>query len=139
VNDESTIRRKTRPDSLSEVASRIRAGEEPRIAIGEFLDAYYAADPGDRPQYLAEEPESVSLPDSWLTQVTDAYLSAVAEALAYRDKFVAPSWIFQSKFFLDRPWFASSIDGLRPLLIMESPVFFRRRNLFVSKNALSRA
>ncbi|MGE0047728.1 MAG: hypothetical protein AB7T01_02170 [Acidithiobacillus sp.] len=88
---------------------------------------------------LEAEPDSVELPDRWKTLVTDAYLSAVAEALSYYEGRDAPRWVFQDRFFLDNPWFASPIDGMRPLLLMESPVFFRRRNLFVSRNALARA
>ncbi|MHB1730072.1 MAG: hypothetical protein ACYCVG_03755 [Leptospirillum sp.] len=43
-----------------------------------------------------------------------------------------------SRRVLKEPWFATDIEGLKPLLAMESPAAFRRRNLFVSQNALSR-
>lgn len=128
-----------RPRFLAEVSQRIREGESSGFAIHEFLDEYYAALLADRPSFLAQCPDSVALPDPWNTQVIDAYLSAVAEALSYYDKFPAPRWVFADRFFLRDPWFASSIEGMKPLLLMESPVFFRRRNLFVSRNALSRA
>ena len=128
-----------RPRSLVEVSQRVRMGESSGVAIKEFLDEYYAASPADRLGFVEKEPGSVDLPDARKTLVTDAYLSAVAEALSYYDGNDAPNWVFQDRFFLDDPWFASPIDGLRPLLLMESPVFFRRRNLYVSRNALSRA
>ncbi|MHB8253446.1 MAG: hypothetical protein ACYDEV_07025 [Acidiferrobacter sp.] len=130
---------KKRPASLAEAAQRIHAGETSAMAMGEFLDAYYACDLITRPSMLEECPTSTDLSDPWKTAVTDAYISAVAEALAYRDHFDAPSWVHYRQYFLEKPWFASSIPGLRPLLLMESPVFFRRRNLFVSRNAWSRA
>lgn len=114
-------------------------GESSGVAIKEFLDEYYAASLADRPAFVEEEPVSVNLQDARKTIVTDAYLSAVAEALSYYDGNEAPRWVFEDRFFLDDPWFASSIEGMKPLLLMESPVFFRRRNLFVSRNALSRA
>ena len=51
-----------------------------------------------------------------------------------------PEWVYGSERFLSEPWFAASdTPGLRPLLLLESPVMFRRRNLFVSINALDRA
>ena len=127
-----------RPKSLAEVAQRIRQGVPSGFAIREFLDEYHAAALAERPGFVEQRPDSVDLPDAWNTQVTDAYLSAVAEALSYYDGRPAPRWVFDSRFFLRDPWFASSIEGMKPLLLMESPVFFRRRNLFVSRNALSR-
>lgn len=130
---------KRRPATLAETAERIRAGETSSVAIGEFLDAYYAADLANRQAMYSDRPSSVDLPDPRKTQVIDAYLSAVAEALAYKDRLAAPQWAYDRRYFLDDPWFASDIQGLRMLLLMESPVFFRRRNLFVSRNALSRA
>ncbi len=130
---------KNRPASLAEVALWIHQGVETSIAIGEFLDAYFASPHEAHGGFLETRPDSVALSDPWKTQVIDAYLSAMAECLSYRDGCPAPAWVFDARFFLDKPWFASPIDGLRPLLLMESPVCFRRTNLFVSKNALSRA
>lgn len=134
-----TISLKGRPGTLVETAERIRAGETSGMAIGEFLDAYYAADLENRQAMYGVQPSSVNLPDLRKTQVIDAYLSAVAEALAYEDHLDAPRWIYNRRYFLEDPWFASDIQGFRMLLLMESPVFFRRRNLFVSRNAISRA
>lgn len=134
-----SITLKDRPATLVETAERIRVGETSSMAIGEFLDAYYAADLSKRQAMYADQPSSVDLPDPRKTQVIDAYLSAVAEALAYTDRLDAPQWAYDRRYFLEDPWFASDIQGLRMLLLMESPVFFRRRNLFVSRNALSRA
>lgn len=126
----------TRPSTLVETAERIRSGETSSVAVGEFLDAYYASRDA---QMLAKQPPSVHLPDLRKTQVINAYLSAVAESLAYTDQREPPSWVREKQYFLESPWFATNIPGLRILLLMESPVFFRRRNLFVSRNALSRA
>lgn len=139
MRNEGTVYANLRPRSLVEVSQRIREGEPSGTAIREFLDDYYAASPADRLGFVKKQPKSVDLMDARKTLVTDAYLSAVAEALCYYDGNDAPRWIFEDRFFLDDPWFASSIEGMKPLLLMESPVFFRRRNLFVSRNALTRA
>jgi hypothetical protein len=40
---------------------------------------------------------------------------------------------------LPRPWFVSGIENLKASALVESPVCFRRRNLFVLSNFLSRA
>ena len=123
---------RNRPESLAEAAKRINRGESVSDTVGEFLDEFYGAEPERKPLMIASEPEAIS-------PIRDAYLSAVAEALAYWSGFPAPTWVFQKRFFLEKPWFATDIEGLKPLLLAESPVFFRRRNLFVSGNALSRA
>ena len=128
-----------RPASVAEVAERINGGETSSSAIGEFLDEYYASVLAVRMGMLSDIPPPIRLKDKRLSEVTDAYLSAVAEGLTYRDGFGAPGWTRQPCRFLDKPWFASDIQGLWPLLLMESPVFFRRRQLFVSGNVLSRA
>ena len=108
-------------------------------AVGEFLDSFYGSEPERKASMVAEEPEAICSDDERTSSVRAAYLSAVAEALAYWGGFPAPPWVFQKRFFLEKPWFATDIEGLRPLLLAESPVFFRRRNLYVSGNALSRA
>ena len=72
---------KGRPATLAETAEGIRVGETSSMAIGEFLDAYYAANLANRPAMYSDQPSSVDLLDSRKTQVIDAYLSAIAEAL----------------------------------------------------------
>ena len=128
-----------RPASIAETASRIQKGEPANIAIGEFLDTYYALPVSARPAALDTAPEPVMLPDAVQSRVTDAYLSAMAEALAYTDGFPCPGWAWDQRYFLADPWFGAQSDGMRLLLLRESPVFFRRRNLFVSANVLPRA
>ena len=72
-------------------------------------------------------------------RVQDAYLAATAEQLACAQGFAAPEWSAADERKLHRPWFASSLAALRAVLLLESPVPFRSRNLFISENALSRA
>jgi hypothetical protein len=70
--------------------------------------------------------------------VQDAYLAATAEHLARAHGFPIPDWTAADAYKLHRPWFASPLAALRTVLLLESPVAFRTRNLFVSENALSR-
>ncbi|MBY0505338.1 MAG: hypothetical protein K2X03_15600 [Bryobacteraceae bacterium] len=69
--------------------------------------------------------------------IWDAYLAAVAVALAARLSQSAPPWTRLPNRTLREPCFASPGRHMRALLLVESPAPFRERNLFVSANALS--
>jgi hypothetical protein len=68
----------------------------------------------------------------------DAYLAAVAEHLARSFGLPVPDWTDTQGNDLHQPFFAGGLESLKAILFMESPTAFRRRLLFVSKNALSR-
>ena len=72
-------------------------------------------------------------------EVCDAYLAAVAVALAREIRAVPPTWAWAEDRKLKRPWFASPGPAIRAMLLWKSPAPFRERNLFVSENALARA
>lgn len=87
---------------------------------------------------LADEPSPLTgrFPTG---DVADAYLAAVAVALARTVASDPPKWSWHESRSLRRPWFAHTGAALRATLIAESPASFRERNLFVSANALARA
>ncbi len=121
----------TRPRTLHEVSRRVAAGEQPfDPAVREFLDSFYSR-PDERTQALAACPGP-------LDAIKDAYLAAVAEHLASAHSMPAPAWAAEHGFGLRQPFFAGGLESLKAVLTVESPAAFRRRLLFVSKNALSR-
>ena len=69
----------------------------------------------------------------------NAYLAALVESLCREARIDPPAWTESPRRFLTRPWFAGGFESLKAILLAESPVPFRRRNLFVSGNALVRA
>ena len=99
-------------------------------AIAEFLDDFYAH---PSPEALSAEPEATGV------ALNDAYLAAVAEHLAVQRDWSAPAWVHQPGRFLKVPFFAGGMEGMKAILLRESPVAFRRRQIFVSENALTRA
>ncbi|MEI7437033.1 MAG: hypothetical protein WCL16_09550 [bacterium] len=79
----------------------------------------------------------------WLDTAThadcNAYLAAVVETLCREASLTPPAWTETPLCYLHKPWFAGGLEMLKAILLVESPVPFRRRNLFVSANALARA
>jgi hypothetical protein len=124
-----------RPKSLAEVARLASQGNSFDLCLDNFLDEFYSS-----PTASALDPVPALLAPTIgeLGHVQDAYLAATAEELARQFHLRPPLWIDAEERKLHRPWFASSLDALRAVLILESPPGFRSRNLFVSENALSR-
>lgn len=121
-----------RPNSLNDVAYRVNEyGHTFNSTLREFLDEFYRH-PEHHAVRLQEEPERID-------EIEDAYLAAVAEHLSQCWQVPCPDWVSKPYRFLHRPYFAGGLESLKATLLVESPVAFRRRMIFVSANALSRA
>lgn len=125
-----------RPKTLAEVAQLTLNGESFDRCLANFLDEFYA---GPNASALAVTPALLAVAFGEPGHVQDAYLAATAEELARHHKLAPPAWTAGEARKLHRPWFASPLDALRVVLLLESPAAFRARNLFVSENALTRA
>jgi hypothetical protein len=123
-----------RPYTLAEVARRHNAGEDFSLLLREFLDEFYGGvRRGEAAVYIVDEPER--LPDL----KEHALLGAVGEHLARRWNLPIPAWTEDPSRFLRRPYFTTTIEGLKALLIAESPIAFRRRLIFTEAEPLRRA
>jgi hypothetical protein len=121
-----------RPKTLSEVASRVGTGEQEfGVAVREFLDSFYL-NQSSRNDALRERPRSIDA-------FHDAYFAAVGEHLARTYGLQVPQWTEDHGNGLHEPYFAGGLESLKAILFVESPLAFRRRLLFVSRNALTRA
>jgi hypothetical protein len=113
------------------VARRVHDGEQKfDAAVLEFLDSFYSR-PEERASAIEDRPELIDA-------LCDAYLSAVAEHLARSFGLPVPEWTETQGNELHKPFFAGGLESLKGVLLAESPTAFRRRLLFVSKDALSR-
>jgi hypothetical protein len=120
-----------KPSSLGEVVRRVKAGEQKfDPSLREFLDSFYA-NADTRLRAIEERPDSIDA-------VHDAYVAAVAEHLARVYGLPIPVWSETHGNGLREPFFAGGLQSLKGVLVAESPTAFRRRLLFVSKDALSR-
>ena len=120
-----------RPKSVQDVSLRVRNGVQAfDPALREFLDFFYA-----NPELHAASLQTPPLP---LDELRDAYLAATAEHLAHCYRLPTPEWAETLGCQLKRPFFAGGLESLKALLTVESPAAFRRRMLFVSRDALFR-
>ena len=122
-----------RPDTLAEVARCLKAEPADRHGpVAGFLDNFYMR-PERRQDMLESEPELTG------DAVVDATLGAMAEHLARRWNLSIPQWTEQPARFLKRPHFTTPLNGLRALLLAQSPLAFRRRFIFTEHEPLRRA
>ena len=68
---------------------------------------------------------------------TDALLASTAEALCDELGFEPPAWLNEIP-ACDEPYFVSGFENLKAISIVESPLRFRIRKIFVLENFLSR-
>ena len=80
-----------------------------------------------------------AVPKSTGDNRVDAAFAAMAEYLARRDGWVVPSWARLPEREAWPWWFVTDLRGLHPRALVESPSSFRRRGVFITDGALSRA
>ena len=119
-----------RPRTLKESVERIIAGQNQFIAIPEFLDEFYLS--SNRQPMIDEEPRFTG------TQPLDAYVGAIGEHLARRWGLTIPRWVEDSRRFLDTPFFPDNLQLMKPVLLQDSPIAFRRRLIFTEAEPLRR-
>jgi hypothetical protein len=103
-----------------------------------FLDEFYRTDQSRRPGLIEEPP--VDIPSF---RYAVPYMAAAVHKLTNTYGLDSPPWIFEDRCFLPdgEPYFGLNavISELRLYLMHESPAEFKYRNLFVPRNALTRA
>lgn len=121
--------------SLAALANEIETKEDFSFGLKNFLDCFYAK---PHPGMLAGEPRLLRdvLHDDGFA---DAYLGAVAEDLSRKNNWIPPRWCMSRQRMLANPFFAASSFKMQRLLLGDSPAAFRWRNIFVSRDAMSRA
>ncbi len=75
--------------------------------------------------------------DFWDDHKMDALLASTAECLCDEFHLTTPAWL-RSVPDRKEPWFVSGFERLKAIAIVESPLRFRMRKIFVCENFLSR-
>jgi len=118
------------PDSIAMVTERIlKDGRSSwKIWLFNFVDAFRKH----------RDPSYISMPPAQgLPRDLMALFASVAEALCAETGVPAPPWC-SSVAPLKDPWFVANMESLKATALLESPVYFRKRNIFVLGNFLSR-
>ncbi len=68
----------------------------------------------------------------------DAALAALAEHLARRDSWTPPAWAFEPHRYAQPWWFVSGPSSLRAMALVQSPLAFRKRGVFICDGDLTR-
>ena len=117
---------------------RIRRGEDPWVALGDFLDDWRRATSDQRALLVAESiPTTRKDPERrWA-----ALFASVVDLLSYRadSKRAAPDWVADDVYVLPVPWFVIDSPSLREWQLAESPAPFRMRRIYTDESIIARA
>lgn len=126
--------------AAAEAAQLLAAGDPLsavwRYAVLQLLDDYTSTvrhdgvDSGAR--LFQDAPPSTGEPR------VDAALAALAEHLARRDGWAVPAWATEPSRETPEWWFVTELVGFHPRALVESPLSFRKRGVFITSDALVR-
>lgn len=91
----------------------------------------FRREPVEKKVALVVDPVSSSQ-EKWLS-----LLKAIINHLCDEAGLEYPPWAFEMH-WLPEPWFVAEFKSLYAIAIAESPLFFRRNNIFVTKDFLTR-
>ena len=127
-----------RLSTASQSFGRIRRGEDPWIAIGDFLDDWHRAEPDQRAR-IVMEPIATSEDDPdrrWAALITAAidWLCWTTEPRLH-----GPAWLADPIYVLPTPWFVVEGAALHTWQLIQSPTPFRMRRIYTDSNVVARA
>ncbi|MCK4763912.1 MAG: hypothetical protein KAW12_17050 [Candidatus Aminicenantes bacterium] len=106
---------------------------EIKYLLADFIDEFKRADTAGKQEMVKRFPFK-GIKD----KKHAAYVAAMVEELCFTNNIEIPDWVFDRKYSLREPFFVGGLENLKAFLLVESPVSFRRRNIFVSRNVLQR-
>lgn len=125
------------PGSVASAFERVRHGENPHVALGDFLDDWRRT-PVEARAALVTEPIAAAGHRLDLRRWA-AFFAAAVEQLCALDDRDAPGWVNREAYRLRDPWFLVEGTALRASLLVSTPVPFKRRNIFSGESSLARA
>lgn len=115
--------------TLKEASQRVQKGEDPLIAIKEWVDGWNA---GHQAALFHDEPLWLQ-DDRWYW--VNLWMAGAAEHAAFLIDAQAPDWTEDPRYFSKKPILAGGRNARRYALV-ETPFAWRRRMLFSGKTTL---
>ncbi len=118
------------PDSVEDISMRMHLDgfDSWKIHLFNLVDRFRAEPDRD----LIRHPPVGEL-DSRLQALIASTVEMICAEVGQR----APDWC-RGIPWLDTPWFVSGMENLKAIALVESPAFFRKRNIYVLGNFLNR-
>jgi transcriptional regulator with XRE-family HTH domain len=115
--------------SAREATYRVYLGEDWRIPYFDFVDSFFTTQ---------SELLLIEKPVDGLNIKSLALICAIVMQLCEDVRVMPPEWATLS-IELEEPWFLSKFKNLRAISLVESPLFFKRNNIFIGNDFLQRA
>ncbi len=113
---------------FARLVEALRDDAQPRFALAELNDLLTGLTPGE----FGSAVEHADV--SGLTSYLQNYVAAMVELTAYQRNVPPPAWVRDIEPLETTPHFATSLPGLRLHLLRNSPVPFKRRNIFIDSS-----
>jgi hypothetical protein len=122
-------------DIAEDVSKCLASGDEPlaRSLIFRFFEHYDRANWEDRARMVKERPEATG------STKLDAMIAATVEYSCATHRVPAPSWVNDPQYFLDQFWFVSGVSSLEADALVNSPISYARRAIFLNRESLTYA
>lgn len=116
------------PNSITHISKEIKKTKNWKILLFNFVDHFRETQNED----LILDPPYMNI-----NRKTLALIASTVETLCDEMKIKKPWWCDRIK-SLSKPYFVSGIENLKAMALIESPLHFRKRNIFVLHNFLER-
>ena len=123
--------RRDRLQTMAKAFSEICQGEDPWVALGNFMN-YWFDYAKDRRQQLVADPLPDHEPSPEL-QRWATFCAASVEWFCHKYKEACPQWVYDPKYTLTTPWYDTlhpDRESIRARLIRTTPEEFARRNIY---------
>ncbi|MGH2478341.1 MAG: hypothetical protein ACRDHW_01600 [Ktedonobacteraceae bacterium] len=109
----------------------ICAGDDPWVALGNFLNDWFVYEIKRRAELIAEQPAQLENP-TLEQQRWSSFIAASTEYLCQQHDIRCPTWVYDDLYRLEMPWYDAVVVTKNVQIWLEetTPEPFRRRNIY---------